>query len=84
GAGLRATGINFDVRKKRPYSGYENFDFSIPLGDGISDCYSRVGLKIEEIEQSLIILNQCLHYMPSGPFKSDHPLTTPPYKDKTL
>ncbi|WP_265209992.1 NADH-quinone oxidoreductase subunit C/D, partial [Buchnera aphidicola] len=84
GAGLRATGINFDVRKKRPYSGYENFDFSIPLGDGISDCYSRVLLKIEEIEQSLIILNQCLHYMPSGPFKSDHPLTTPPYKDKTL
>ncbi|CAL4319293.1 NADH-quinone oxidoreductase subunit C/D [Buchnera aphidicola] len=84
GAGLRATGVNFDVRKHRPYSGYENFDFTVPLGDGISDCYSRVILKIEEIQQSLLILKQCLHNMPSGPFKSDHPLTTPPPKELTL
>ncbi|CAL4042301.1 NADH-quinone oxidoreductase subunit C/D [Buchnera aphidicola (Phyllaphis fagi)] len=84
GAGLRATGIDFDVRKKRPYSGYENFDFSVPIGNGISDCYSRVLLKTEEIKQSLIILEQCLNNMPDGPFKADHPLTTPPAKELTL
>ncbi|QCI25912.1 NADH-quinone oxidoreductase subunit C/D [Buchnera aphidicola] len=84
GTGLRATGIDFDVRKKRPYSGYENFDFSVPLGNGISDCYTRVMLKIEEIQQSLIILKQCLNHMPEGSFKADHPLTTPPNKKDTL
>ncbi|WP_343189549.1 NADH-quinone oxidoreductase subunit C/D [Buchnera aphidicola] len=84
GAGLRATGVDFDVRKKRPYSGYENFDFEIPLGNGISDCYSRVMLKFEEIWQSLFILKQCLKNMPEGSYKSNHILTTPPIKDKTL
>ncbi|WP_367672630.1 NADH-quinone oxidoreductase subunit C/D [Buchnera aphidicola] len=84
GAGLRATGIDFDVRKKRPYSGYDNFDFLIPVGNGESDCYSRVMIKVEEIRQSLVILKQCLHNMPSGPFKADHPLTTPPSKELTL
>ncbi|AZP36328.1 NADH-quinone oxidoreductase subunit C/D [Candidatus Annandia adelgestsuga] len=84
GSGLRATGIDFDVRKWFPYSGYENFDFEIPLGSGISDCYSRVMLKLEEIQQSLIILRQCLNNMPKGPFKADHYLTTPPYKSRSL
>lgn len=84
GAGLRATGIAFDVRKWRPYSGYENFDFEVPVGNGISDCYSRVMLKVEELRQSLRILEQCYHNMPAGPFKADHPLTTPPPKERTL
>ncbi|WWP00227.1 MAG: NADH-quinone oxidoreductase subunit C/D [Candidatus Dasytiphilus stammeri] len=84
GAGLRATGIEFDIRKSRPYSGYENFDFQIPIGNGISDCYNRVMLKVEEIFQSLHILEQCLNNMPSGPFKADHPLTTPPPKERSL
>ncbi|UVK76922.1 MAG: NADH:quinone oxidoreductase subunit CD [Sodalis sp. Fle] len=84
GAGLRATGINFDVRKWRPYSGYENFDFEVPVGNGVSDCYSRVMLKVEEMRQSLRILEQCLKNMPAGPFKADHPLTTPPPKERTL
>lgn len=84
GAGLRATGIDFDIRKYRPYSGYENFDFEIPIGNGISDCYNRVMIKLEEIYQSIRILEQCLKNMPIGPFKADHPLTTPPPKEKTL
>jgi len=84
GAGLRATGIEFDVRKWRPYSGYENFDFDIPVGNGNSDCYTRVALKVEEIRQSLRILQQCYKNMPEGPFKADHPLTTPPPKERTL
>ncbi|SQB28819.1 bifunctional NADH:ubiquinone oxidoreductase subunit C/D [Citrobacter koseri] len=84
GAALRATGIDFDVRKSRPYSGYENFDFEIPVGGGVSDCYTRVMLKVEELRQSLRILEQCLNNMPEGPFKADHPLTTPPPKERTL
>ncbi|QCI22039.1 NADH-quinone oxidoreductase subunit C/D [Buchnera aphidicola] len=84
GAGLRATGLDFDVRKWRPYSGYQNYDFDIPIGKGISDCYSRVMIKVEEIYQSLLILKQCLNNMPQGPFKSDHPLTTPPDKESVL
>jgi len=84
GAGLRATGIDFDVRKWRPYSGYENFEFEVPVGDGVSDCYSRVMLKVEELRQSLRILEQCYANMPAGPFKADHPLTTPPPKERTL
>lgn len=73
GAALRATGIDFDVRKSRPYSGYENFDFEIPVGGGVSDCYTRVMLKVEELRQSLRILEQCLNNMPEGPFKSGSP-----------
>lgn len=84
GAALRATGINFDIRTVRPYSGYQNFDFEIPLGNGKSDSYSRVMLKFEEIYQSLNILKQCLQNMPAGPYKADHPLATPPVKEDTL
>ncbi|QCE33048.1 NADH-quinone oxidoreductase subunit C/D [Acetobacteraceae bacterium] len=84
GAGLRATGIDFDVRKARPYSGYQHFDFDVPLGGGISDSYTRVMLKMEEMRQSLRILEQCFKNMPSGPFKADHPLTTPPPRERTL
>ncbi|QIQ41205.1 MAG: NADH-quinone oxidoreductase subunit C/D [Buchnera aphidicola (Aphis urticata)] len=84
GAGLRATGLDFDVRKWRPYSGYQNYNFEIPIGNGISDCYSRVMIKVEEVYQSLSILKQCLNNMPEGPFKADHPLTTPPPKENTL
>ncbi|QCI20893.1 NADH-quinone oxidoreductase subunit C/D [Buchnera aphidicola (Hyperomyzus lactucae)] len=84
GAGLRATGLNFDVRKWRPYSGYENYTFEVPIGTGKSDCYSRVMIKVEEIYQSLIILKQCLNNMPEGSFKSEHPLATPPSKECVL
>lgn len=83
GAGLRATGLNFDIRKWRPYSGYENFEFEVPIGNN-GDCYDRVMLKVEELRQSLGILKQCLNNMPAGPFKADHPLTTPPPKERTL
>ncbi|QJC33836.1 NADH-quinone oxidoreductase subunit C/D [Enterobacteriaceae endosymbiont of Donacia provostii] len=83
GTGLRATGLNFDIRKWRPYSGYENFDFDIPTSN-ISDCYSRILLKLEEIWQSLNIIKQCLNYMPEGAYKVNHPLTTPPIRTKVL
>ncbi|WP_341918831.1 NADH-quinone oxidoreductase subunit C/D [Hydrocarboniphaga effusa] len=83
GPGLRATGCNFDLRKARPYSGYENFDFEVPVGH-LGDVYDRALLREEEIRQSLRIIEQCMKNMPSGPYKADHALTTPPPKERTL
>jgi len=83
GAGLRATGFNWDYRKERPYSGYEQFDFDVPVGSN-GDAYDRAMVRIEEIRQSLRIVEQCVNNMPAGPYKAQHPLTTPPPKDRTL
>jgi len=83
GPGLRATGFEWDFRKKQPYSGYEQLDFDIPTGKN-GDCYDRASVRVEEMRQSLRIVEQCLHNMPVGPYKSNHPLTTPPIKEHTL
>jgi NADH-quinone oxidoreductase subunit C/D len=83
GPGLRATGFDWDLRKKRPYSGYENFDFEIPLGTR-GDSYDRCAVRVEEIRQSMRIIRQCVQNMPEGPYKADHVLTTPPPKDRTM
>lgn len=83
GAGLRATGFEWDYRKQRPYSGYDQFEFDIPTGSN-GDAYDRAAVRIEEIYQSLKIIRQCLDNMPTGPYKAYHPLTTPPPKEKTL
>ena len=83
GPGIRSTGLDWDYRKKRPYSGYENFDFDIPTGKN-GDCFDRTIVRMEEMRQSLRIIRQCLDNMPEGSYKSDHPLTTPPLKDKTM
>lgn len=83
GPGLRATGFDWDLRKKRPYSGYENFDFEVPLGTR-GDSYDRCAVRVEEIRQSMRIIRQCVQNMPEGPYKADHVLTTPPPKDRTM
>jgi NADH-quinone oxidoreductase subunit C/D len=83
GPGLRATGVDFDLRKARPYSGYQNFDFDVPLSHN-GDAYDRCLVRVEEMRQSLRIIKQCLDNMPEGPYKADHPLTCPPPKEKTL
>ncbi len=83
GPGLRACGFEWDFRKKRPYSGYDNFEFDIPIAVH-GDCYDRGVVRIEEIRQSLRIIEQCVNNMPEGRYKSDHPLTTPPRKERTM
>jgi NADH-quinone oxidoreductase subunit C/D len=77
GAGLRATGLDYDLRKKQPYSGYENYDFEVPIDDQ-GDAYARCKLRVEEMRQSIRIIRQCVDNMPQGPYKADHPATTPP------
>ena len=57
GGGLRATGSDWDMRKQMPYSGYENFDFEIPVGSN-GDCYDRAMIRLEEMRQSLRIIQQ--------------------------
>jgi NADH-quinone oxidoreductase subunit C/D len=83
GPGLRATGFEWDFRKKRPYSGYERFDFDVPVGQN-GDSYDRAYVHVQEIRESLKIIRQCVENMPSGPYKADHPLTTPPPKERAL
>jgi NADH-quinone oxidoreductase subunit C/D len=83
GPGLRSTGLDWDFRKQRPYGGYDQFDFEIPVGSN-GDCLDRALVRVEEMRQSLRIVEQCRRNMPSGPYKSDHPLTTPPLRDRTL
>ena len=83
GANLRACGFDWDFRKKRPYSGYDKFDFDIPLGNN-GDCFDRAVVRVEEMRQSLRIIEQCWKNMPEGPYKADHPLTTPPIKKNTM
>jgi NADH-quinone oxidoreductase subunit C/D len=83
GAGLRACGFEWDLRKKRPYSGYDQFDFDIPVGEN-GDCFDRALVRVEEMRQSLRIIEQCMKNMPAGPYKSNHPQATPPDKEHTM
>ena len=63
-----------------PTRGYEQFEFDVPVGT-TGDCYDRAAVRVEEMRQSLRIIRQCLDNMPAGPYKADHPLTTPPLKE---
>jgi NADH-quinone oxidoreductase subunit C/D len=83
GPNLRATGVDWDLRKQRPYAGYDQFEFDVPIAHN-GDCYDRAVVRIEEIRQSLRIVRQCLDNMPEGPYKSEHKLTSPPPKENTM
>ncbi len=80
---LRSAGVDWDWRKRRPYGGYDQFEFEVPVGTS-ADVYDRAVIHVEEMWQSLRIIGQCLERMPDGLYKSKHPLTTPPIKDNTM
>jgi NADH-quinone oxidoreductase subunit D len=77
GPPLRAAGIAHDLRKKQPYSGYEQYEFDIPTQTA-SDTYARYQVRIEEMHQSLRIAQQALDKMPFGPVRSNNRKYVPP------
>ncbi len=74
---LRASGVEWDLRKARPYSGYEQYDFEIPTrAEG--DVYARFLVRVEEMRQSLKIIRQALDKLPMGPVRSNNYKFVPP------
>lgn len=79
GVMLRGSGIAFDLRKKQPYDIYSQLNFSVPVGVA-GDCYDRYLIRIEEMQQSLLILNQCISIISDGLIKSSNFKITSPYR----
>jgi NADH-quinone oxidoreductase subunit D len=74
---LRASGIPWDLRKAQPYDVYDKMDFDIPIGKN-GDCFDRYLIRVEEINQSLRIIRQCIAEMPGGPVHTtDHKIMPP-------
>ena len=74
---MRGSGINFDIRKAQPYTGYERFDFDVPLGSN-GDVYDRYMVRMGEMRESLRIIKQALRILPDGPFRSENRKFVPP------
>lgn len=83
GPNLRACGLEWDLRKKRPYSGYEHYDFEVPTATE-GDALARTEVRLEEICQSLRIVEQAMQNMPSGPVLSAEARYAFPRKEATL
>ncbi len=77
GVMLRGSGIPWDLRKTQPYEVYDQLDFDIPVGTN-GDCYDRYLIRIEEMRQSLRIINQVINTIPEGPIKTDDKKITVP------
>src|SRR5690606_17809832 len=78
GPSLRGSGVNWDIRKAMPYSGYEQYDFNVPLGDH-GDVYDRFWVRIQEMRESIKIIQQAMKRLPkSGPFRSNNRKFVPP------
>jgi NADH-quinone oxidoreductase subunit D len=77
GSTLRASGVNWDLRKARPYSGYEQYDFEVPVRSE-GDCYARYLIHLAEMRQSARIVQQALDKLPFGPVRSDNRKFVPP------
>ena len=74
---LRASGVNWDLRKVRPYCGYEQYDFNIPT-ETKGDTYARYIVRVQEMRESLKIVEQALNKLPMGPVRSDNRKFVPP------
>jgi NADH-quinone oxidoreductase subunit D len=79
GPTLRGSNVVWDIRKAFPYSGYEKFDFDIPVGTN-GDVYDRYLVRMLEMQESLNIINQAMDGMPAGPYRVANPKITPPPK----
>lgn len=74
---LRSAGVAWDIRKADPYCGYEKYDFEIPIGYQ-GDCFDRFIVRLEEMRQSVKIIEQALDGLPGGPYKTEIPLSLRP------
>jgi NADH dehydrogenase I D subunit len=83
GGSLRGSGVDYDLRKVFPYAAYDKVKFEVPLGEK-GDVYDRYIIRIEEMRQSVSIVNQCLDQMPDGPFRADIPTVVLPPKDRVM
>ena len=83
GPNLRGSGVAYDVRKSQPYSGYEQYDFEVPIGE-TGDVYDRYLVRMEEMRQSVRILDQALKILPDGPINIDDPKIVLPKKERVL
>ncbi|HLB64712.1 MAG TPA: NADH dehydrogenase (quinone) subunit D [Anaerolineales bacterium] len=77
GPSLRASGVDWDLRKAVPYGGYDQYEFEVPLG-AHGDVYDRYIVRMEEMRQSLRIVQQALDRLPAGPVRSDNRKFVPP------
>lgn len=84
GPNLRASGVDYDLRKQTPYLGYENYEFEVPVGTK-GDCYDRYLVRLEEVRQSVGLVRQIISRMPDGPwYAEDARKVFAPRKDKIL
>lgn len=74
---LRATGKEFDLRKIRPYSGYEKYDFNVPTQTA-GDVYARYLVRVQEMRESVRIIDQAVSNLPAGPVRSNNRKFVPP------
>src|SRR5512143_3285936 len=74
---LRASGVSWDLRKARPYSGYDQYDFNVPVATE-GDTYARYVVRIQELRESMKIIEQALNKLPMGPVRSDNRKFVPP------
>jgi NADH-quinone oxidoreductase subunit D len=81
GPPLRASGVDFDLRRDRPYSGYEKFQFKVPTS-AVGDTWARYEVRLIEMRESVKIIQQCLDGMPTGPIKADAPKIVLPDREK--
>ena len=70
GVMLRGSGIKWDLRKVQPYDAYDKVEFDVPIGNK-GDCYDRYLIRMEEMRQSVRIIDQCINLMPPGEIKTD-------------
>jgi len=81
GPTLRASGVDFDIRRDMPYSSYEKFQFKVPISNRC-DCWGRYEVRLEEMRESIKIIQQALDGMPGGPVKADAPKIILPDREK--
>jgi NADH-quinone oxidoreductase subunit D len=81
GPPLRASGVDFDLRRDMPYSSYEKFNFHVPISK-VGDCWARYEVRLIEMRESIKIIQQALDGMPEGPVKADAPKIVLPDREK--